>query len=308
MLLDRVRDDAFLAAITSTVRPGDVVLDFGAGAGILSLFAARAGAKRIFAVEKTETARLARQIVARNDLGDRITVIQSDMEAAMLPERVDVIVSEWLGTIGVDENLLSPLLTARDRWLRANGRMIPERVTAWMAPVSHAETSAQRLFYGDRPYGFDFSPAFETWPNEAAWSQHPLEVDSFVAGPLPLWTIDVYSFSAEQARLPFRSSPRFHASRYGEIDGLALWFEAQLATGIRLTNAPGSPSTHWMQYVLPLQRAVSVRTGTEIAVDFACIPSHPGYCHQAWSVRVGSGSWQHHDTRSCYPRDSRGCG
>jgi SAM-dependent methyltransferase len=304
MLLDRVRDDAYLAAITSTVQPGDVVLDFGAGAGILSLFAARAGAKRVYAVEKTETARLARQIVAHNDLTDRITVIQADMEAARLPERVDVIVSEWLGTIGVDENLLSPLLMARDRWLRANGRMIPERVTAWMAPVTNAETSAERSFYGDRPYGFSFSPAFETWPNEAAWSHHSLEIDSFVADPLPLWTIDAYCFRTGQARLPFRSSPRFRASRHGEVDGLALWFEAQLAAGVHLTNAPGSPATHWMQYVLPLKQGGSVRTGMEIAVDFACIPAYPGYCHQAWSVRVGSGAWQHHDTRCCY-RDAR---
>ena len=94
MLLDRVRDDAFLAAITSTVKPGDIVLDFGAGAGILSLFAARAGATRVYAVERTETARLTRRIAARNGLAGRISVLQADMEGLEVPPH-------YLGMSGV---------------------------------------------------------------------------------------------------------------------------------------------------------------------------------------------------------------
>jgi hypothetical protein len=296
MLLDRVRGEAYQAAIAATVKPGDVVLDFGAGSGILSLFAARAGAKRVYALEKTETAHLARHIVHLNGLADRITVVHEAMEAAVLPERVDVIVSEWLGTIGVDENLLAPLLVARDRWLRVGGRMLPERVTSWMAPASDERTAAQRQFYSGRPYGFDFSPVFATWPNEAAWSQTTLDRNCLMAEPQPLWTIDPYTFRTGQASLPFRASPRFNAARDGDVDGLCLWFQADLA-GVELSNAPGKPATHWMQYVLPLTHGGAVKTGTEIAVDFACIPSDPGYCHHAWSVRLGSGSWQHHDTR-----------
>jgi hypothetical protein len=96
----------------------------------------------VCALEKTETARLARHIVRLNGLADRITVVHAAVETAILPEPVDVIVSEWLGAIGVDENLLAPLLLARDRWLRQAGRMLPESVTSLLAPVSDAHTAA----------------------------------------------------------------------------------------------------------------------------------------------------------------------
>jgi predicted RNA methylase len=96
MLRDDIRNQAYRRAIFANVRKGDVVLDVGAGTGILSLFAAQAGARTVYAVERTTIADLARRIVIKNGYGDRIEVIQSDLEAVRLPQRVDVIVSEWL--------------------------------------------------------------------------------------------------------------------------------------------------------------------------------------------------------------------
>ena len=53
MLRDRVRNETFREGIGAAVTPGNVVLDVGAGTGILSLFCIQAGAQRVYAVERT---------------------------------------------------------------------------------------------------------------------------------------------------------------------------------------------------------------------------------------------------------------
>ena len=135
MICDRVRTEAFERAIRAVVRPGDVVLDVGAGSGILSLFAARAGAARVYAVERTTVAVLAQDLAEANGFGEVIEVIHGDLMDIELPEKVDVIVSEWLGGFGIDEGMLTPVIVARDRWLKPGGVMIPASVTAWAGLV-----------------------------------------------------------------------------------------------------------------------------------------------------------------------------
>ena len=145
MICDRVRTGAFRRAIESVVRPGDIVLDVGAGSGILSVFAARAGAARVYAVERTPAAVLAAGLAAANGVAEIVQVIHGDITDVELPEHVDVIVSEWLGGFGIDEGMLVPVIAARDRWLRPGGVMIPGLVTAWAALVHDrylAETAA----------------------------------------------------------------------------------------------------------------------------------------------------------------------
>lgn len=52
MVADRPRTDAFAAAIREVVRPTDTVLDVGTGTGILAMLAARAGARKVYAIDQ----------------------------------------------------------------------------------------------------------------------------------------------------------------------------------------------------------------------------------------------------------------
>ena len=140
MLRDEVRNEAFRRAIAQVVGPGQVVLDMGAGTGILSIFAANAGARTVYAVERTDIVIVAREMVARNGFADRIEVIQADIEEVHLPEQVEVIVSEWMGGLGVDENMLAPLVMAR-AGVDARSRRRPRAL---------ARTSARRRYDRDR--------------------------------------------------------------------------------------------------------------------------------------------------------------
>ena len=156
MICDRVRTHAFRRAIDAVVRPGDVVLDVGAGSGILSAFAARAGAARVYAVERTAVAALAEELAIANGVGEIVEVIHGDVTDIALPERIDVIVSEWLGGFGIDEGMLVPVIAARDRWLKPGGVMIPRSVTAWAALV-HDRYLAETV---DVPPGHAIRSAF----------------------------------------------------------------------------------------------------------------------------------------------------
>ena len=153
MICDRVRTEAFKRAIDSVVRSGDVVLDAGAGSGILSVFAARAGAARVYAVEQTSVAVLAQELAAANGVSEIVRVIHGDVMDVELPERVDVIVSEWLGGFGIDEGMLVPVIAARDRWIEPGGVMIPHSVTAWAALVHDRDLADMVSFLRNEQIG-----------------------------------------------------------------------------------------------------------------------------------------------------------
>ena len=174
------------------VRPGDIVLDVGAGSGILSVFAARAGAARVYAVERTSAAVLAQELAAANGVAEIVQVIHGDVMDVELPERVDVIVSEWLGGFGIDEGMLVPVIVARDRWLKPGGVMIPRLVMAWAALVHDRYLGEMVEFLRDNPYGLRFDDLVEKTVNEIFYSgtfRH-LAAGDKRSGAVRLWTTD----------------------------------------------------------------------------------------------------------------------
>ncbi len=74
MLKDDVRTKSYLNAIEQNKHlfKDKIVLDVGCGTGILSLFAARAGAAKVFAVECSGIVEQCRQIVADNGYSETI--------------------------------------------------------------------------------------------------------------------------------------------------------------------------------------------------------------------------------------------
>ncbi len=105
-LLDEERTRKFEQAINAAVGPDSVVLDVGTGSGILALFAARAGAKKVFSIEFDPfVAKLAHENIQRNGYGDVVQVMLGDARNIRLPEgtTIDVVTMEMLTTGMVDE-------------------------------------------------------------------------------------------------------------------------------------------------------------------------------------------------------------
>jgi SAM-dependent methyltransferase len=309
MLRDGQRMQAFGRALRELVRPGMVVLDVGAGSGVLSLMAARAGAARVYAVERTPMARLARKLAACNGLAAVVKVAEADMQHVSLPERADLIVSEWLGTIGVDENLLYPVLLARDRWLEPGGLMMPSTVRARLAPAGLATrveidqlraTRAAAKPSGDEfdlDLSLDLSLLAEPSVHELLCRRYQVRPQDLAGEPQTLWTTETGAASLGAALEPSQAELSFDMAQARRINALVAWFEADLSPGVTLSNAPDRPETHWGQLTLPLQTALDLPAGSRLQVRVACLPRVPGVSDLAWAVRVDDGPWESHDTR-----------
>ena len=140
MLQDVGRMDAYRNAILRNPGcfEGKVVLDVGAGSGVLSIWAAMAGAKRVYAVEATSMAQHARRLCQQNGVGDIVVVLEGYMEQQTLPEKVDIIVSEWMGYYLLREAMIDSVIKARDTWLAPGGAMFPSHAVLSMAPLCSA--------------------------------------------------------------------------------------------------------------------------------------------------------------------------
>uniref|UniRef100_A0A673UMI9 type I protein arginine methyltransferase n=1 Tax=Suricata suricatta TaxID=37032 RepID=A0A673UMI9_SURSU len=98
-----------------------VVLDVGSGTGILCMFAAKAGARKVIGIECSSISDYAVKIVKANKLDHVVTIIKGKVEEAELPvEKVDIIISEWMGYCLFYESMLNTVLYARDKWLEVD--------------------------------------------------------------------------------------------------------------------------------------------------------------------------------------------
>ncbi|MGZ4257439.1 MAG: 50S ribosomal protein L11 methyltransferase [Gaiellaceae bacterium] len=302
MICDRVRTEAFRRAIDSMVRPGDVVLDIGAGTGILSMFAARAGAARVYAVERTTVAVLAQALAAENGVGEIVQVIHGDVMDAELPERVDVIVSEWLGGFGIDEGMLVPVIAARDRWLKPGGVMIPHSVTAWAALAHDHYLGETMEFLGDNPYGLRLERLVEMTVNEISYSgtfRH-LAAGDRRSEPGRLWTTDAGLIPLEQAQAPHAAETLLEVRDHGTANALALWFAADLAPGISLSIGPGDPPTHWGMTTAPLRSPVELMPDMVVRARVRTALARPLGTWTSWAIAMPGADWEEHDEQSVW--------
>jgi protein arginine N-methyltransferase 1 len=135
MLADQQRVAAYKRSIHQTIKPGDIVADIGTGTGILAFLALAAGARKVYAFESGDIVETARQMAADNGMRDKIDFINTDSRDATLSEKVDVIITETFGGMGIDEGAIDILADARERFLKPGGRILPEYLRLFAVPV-----------------------------------------------------------------------------------------------------------------------------------------------------------------------------
>jgi len=135
--------------IFKTIKAGDIVVDAGCGTGILSLWAAKAGAKKVYAIDKGDI-NLGRDLAIENHVFNRIEFIQADLLNFELPqaEKCNVL----LGMIYFNDlrrDLAQTLLTykLRNKVLAPNGNQIPDRVVYTCCPLEWPSQDINTRFF-----------------------------------------------------------------------------------------------------------------------------------------------------------------
>ena len=262
MIQDEVRTAAYKKAIFNTIKKGDIVLDVGTGTGLLAFFCAQAGASKVYAIEKTDIIKVARNN-AKNNGFDNIIFINEDSRNVTLPEKVDVIVSEVTGHFVLEENMLDSILDAKERFLKKNGVLIPESVDLYFVPVEANGFYDEEIDYWNKKTdNIDFS-ASKIFATNNVYVLDILE-SNYLSDSQKIDTIDLYS--SEKINLSIKAS--FKIKRSGVLHGLAGWFKATLCENVFINTSPSSSKTHWKQCLFPLENPIHVSKGDEISIKF----------------------------------------
>jgi len=279
MLADETRASAYEKAIGLAVREGDVVADVGAGTGLLSMMACRAGASRVYAIEETSVAVLARRIIDDNGMSDRIVLLEGNSRTLSLPEPADVVVSETIGSFVFSEGILGTLHDARSRFLRPGGTLVPGRILIHMTPI---ECWREGIGFWERPVGgFDYTAAREHVAHGVPAAARKIGAEGRLSPPGLLYDLD---FTVGEDRFAFERELEFRSRRDGTLHGFLGTWEAILHGDVALHCDPEAPPVHWPPLHFRLPAGLAVREGDRIILNF--VRRDPRRWSWSWSARI----------------------
>ncbi|KAK0103554.1 hypothetical protein ONS95_005571 [Cadophora gregata] len=289
MLKDSVRTDAYRDFIYNhkSLFVGKTVLDVGCGTGILSMFCAKAGAARVIAVDNSAIIDKARENVFNNGFADKITCLRGKIEEVTLPvDKVDIIVSEWMGYCLLYEAMLDSVIYARDKYLTPEGLMIPSHMNMWVAPVADPEYIIDHIAFWRDVYGFDMK-AMQAGIHDDAQVLH-MPARTVCAEPFPFLQLSLHTTTVKDLVFKRKWQAKLKED-IDALDGFIIWFDSffmpsredvvpgnaraeewtkQGKNGIAFTTGPGGKETHWKQGVMLIdntkERPASHKAGEEI--------------------------------------------
>merc|ERR1712000_196392 len=214
--------------------------DIGCGTGILSLFAAESGAAHVYAIDNSSIIEQAKQIAQDNGLADRITFIRGQVEQVTLPvDKVDVIISEWMGYFLFYEAMLDTVLFARDKWLNKGGVMLPDRCSISVCGIEDEDYKEDKINWWSNVWGFDMSCIRERAILEPLVDS--VDEKNIVTDHCMILSVDLYNVTKEE--INYKAAFRLKAERNDHIHALVAYFDCGLPIATSASISPRALTT-----------------------------------------------------------------
>jgi len=266
MLKDEVRTLTYRKAMyhNKHLFKDKIVLDVGCGTGILSMFAAKAGAKQVIGVDCSSIINQAKVIIKENQMDHKIVLIKGKIEEITLPvEKVDIIISEWMGYCLFYESMLDTVLFARNKWLAEDGMLFPDRANLYICAIEDRDYKEEKIDWWDNVYGFDMSAIRKVAISEPLVDVvDPKQVVSN-NGLIKEVNLD----DQKQEEIVFTSPFSITCKRNDYVHALVTFFTIEFSkchTRIGFSTSPESRYTHWKQTVFYLDDYLTVKAGEKI--------------------------------------------
>jgi protein arginine N-methyltransferase 1 len=263
-IADEVRTNAYVAALRDAVRPGDVVVDLGAGTGFFAILACKLGARRVYAIDYNDALQLGPELAAANGCADRIEFIHEMSTKVRLAELAEVLICDLRGTMPWYGPGITSIIDARNRLVHLGGRLIPQRdelfATVVEAPaVYDARVSSLQA----TRFEVDQRPTRRFLVN--TWFHAEVQPEQFLTPPAPWTTLDYTTVEDPNPR----GRIEWIAERDGTAHGVSVWFNATIGSGegAGFSTAPGGPQLVYGNPFFPFEQPVELAAGDKISFD-----------------------------------------
>jgi len=271
MLSDKIRTESYRDALLKNKGQLDnsLVLDIGCGTGILSMFAAQAGANKVVGVDCSDIIYQAMDIVRENELDSRVELVKGRLEETELPvKKFDFIISEWMGYFLLFEGMLDSVIAARDKYLVEGGMVLPNRCTISIVAVADLDRYSNLVGFWDDVYGYKMSCMRDPILDEAHVEVVPAA--SVASDPATVHSLDINTCSVKDTE--FTTDFSLVISRDCELTAIVGYFDTffDLKESVMFSTGPCSTPTHWKQTVFYLPNKMAVVAGQTLNCRIVC--------------------------------------
>lgn len=208
---------------------------------------------------------------------DKVKVIKGKIEEVSLPvDKVDIIISEWMGFYLLHESMLDSVIFARDKYLAEDGLMIPSDAILYMTPVNMSSYVAENILFWDNIYGYNFSSVkYAVLGNKMCEPTITcIDQSQCVAEPEIFCELDLKTVIMKDIQ-NINQTLSYTFTKPGLVHGFASWFDVEfkgpMAASpdqgtkiVTLSTSPATLQTHWKQTVIFLPASMTVDEGDQI--------------------------------------------